>query len=92
MATRYRSKQDGYEVEAEKLGLENRDQLADWCNGVPTVEQDAVVHTLTYPAINVETRYGMKRAQFTHWIARFPNGSFETYTDAQFQSLFEILD
>lgn len=92
MSSTHRSRADLHEVEARKVGFDTRDEIADWCGGVPVIEHDAAVHSLTYPAVNVPCLDGMKRAQFTHWVVRYPAGTFETYTDIQFQSLFEPID
>lgn len=89
---RYRSRRALFEVEAVKLGLDNRDEIADWCGGVGVLEHDAAVHSLTYPAINVPCREEMKRAQFTHWVFKYPDGTFDTYNDLMFITLFEPID
>lgn len=89
MADKFRSMLDLFEIEANQVNQQNYEAIAAWCGGVAVVEHDAMVHSLTFPAVNVPCKNGMKRAQELSWVVKYPAGNFDVLHNALFHSMFE---
>lgn len=76
--------------EANCLRADNAEPVTVWCGGVLVTEHDALNHDLTYPGINVPTKWGMRRAQEGDWIIKLQEDSFIVVKPEQFWALYEM--
>lgn len=66
--------------EGKVVTKENAEELAKWCGGKIVIEHDAIIHTITNPAINVPVEDGVKRAHVGDIIIKKENGTFDVYS------------
>lgn len=79
------SQLDEAEVSALQVSVETVSTAAAWCGGLEVVEHDALDNEKTYPAINVPTQRGVKRASEGDWVIQQEDGSFEVMGPADYQ-------
>lgn len=63
--------------EARPVSERNIAVVAEWCGGVVVMEHDAIDHSITNPALNLETVNGIERAHVGDIIVRNSDGTFE---------------
>jgi hypothetical protein len=74
---------EGNPVQVMMLSRELAATAAAWCDGVPTEEMDPFSNA-TYPAVNVRTPDGAKRASLGDYIIKKQNGDFDVQRPLQF--------
>lgn len=62
---------------ARIVSVDTVDEIAGWCGGKAVVEHDALDHDRRFPAVNVPTRSGLKRAAQGDYVIQQDDGSFE---------------
>lgn len=65
--------------EARVVSESNIGAVAEWCGGVVVVEHDALDHSATNPALNLETIAGIERAHIGDTIIKNHNGTFRIW-------------
>lgn len=76
-------------VEAVRLGSDNVEAVAKWCNGEVVTELNALDPTVTNAAINVPTVFGPVRLSEGYYLVKEENGGFRVYNHATFIAQFE---
>jgi hypothetical protein len=61
--------------------------VAAWCKGVQTEEIDPFDSTKRYPALNVPTNDGAKRASLGDYVIKKEDGSFDVVTALDYAAL-----
>lgn len=62
--------------ESRQVSESNIEEVAEWCDGVVRMEHDALDHSVTIPALNVATIWGIERAHIGDMIIKNHNGTF----------------
>lgn len=78
----------GEHVSAAQLRPDNITVVSVWSGAVPVVEHDALDYEMTFPALNVPTRDGTKRASQGDYVIRLADGSFDVRKAYEFRSNF----
>jgi hypothetical protein len=89
--TWYKEKPVQNEIEAKQLTMDNAIEVASWCGGVYVHEIDPFDENKKFPAINVPTLDGPKRASQGSYVAKELGGKFVVYSQEQFEAKFEEL-
>lgn len=89
---RFKPKQRVSIVDAERLGKDNAEQVAQWCGGLLVTEQDPRDPSITFVGINVPTQLGIQRASQGDWIVKGTNGAFWPIHDDGFHDTYEPAD
>jgi len=74
----------GYQVQAMHLSEELVTVISVWCGAVVVEEIDPLDDTKRYPALNVQTKEGVKRASLGDYILKHHDGSFDVKTPNHF--------
>ena len=86
MKHRYRNKEKGLVVEAERLMEPNLpDEIASWCGGSICGVGDITAKVW----IETSTRCGIMKSDYGGWIVKNSNGDFYTFNDKDFNSFYE---
>jgi hypothetical protein len=78
----------GERVTARQVTQDSITVISVWCHGQTVVEHDALDHEMTFPALNVPTSDGPKRASQGDYIVRYDDGSFDVKKAYEFRSKF----
>lgn len=78
----------GERVHARQLTADSITVISVWCHGQTVVEHDALDYDMTFPALNVPTADGPKRASQGDYIVRLGDGSFDVCKAYEFRSRF----
>jgi len=65
--------------EAKTVSESNIQEVAEWCGGVIKTEHDALDHSVTNPALNLQTVNGIDRAHVGDTIIKNHNGTFQIF-------------
>lgn len=84
----YIDSETGEKVTAQQLTPDYVTPVSIWAGASPVVEHDALDHELTYPALNVPTPDGVKRASLGDFVTKDRNGVFGVWKAYQFRSKF----
>lgn len=79
------SEMEATEVSALQVSKEMVATVASWCGGLAVVEHDALDNEITFPAVNVPTNRGVKRASEDDWVIQQEDGSFDVLGPTDYQ-------
>lgn len=65
--------------EAKTVSLMNVGLVAAWCEGKLVTEHDSLDHSVTNPAINLQTESGIERAYVGDTIIKNHNGTYQIW-------------
>lgn len=83
---KYAVEEEAEEHEIRVVSLDTAENIAVWAGGRAVMEHDAIDYSKTYPAVNIPTNRGVRRAVDGDYVIKQEDGTFDVMGPSDYQN------